>query len=200
MNFLAHLYLSGGDSKLMAGNFIADFVKGRSALQKFEHDIVKGIELHRSIDEFTDTHPVVTKSKNRLRPKFRHYSGVITDVFYDHYLASNWDDYKTEPLPVFASNAYQTIQSFDEILPPDVKQMLPYMIRGNWLVNYGKTEGIHRALSGMARRTPYDSKMDEAIHELVRYYDDFKNEFVIFFPEIREYCESWIRKFNQART
>lgn len=200
MNFLAHLYLSGGNSKLMVGNFIGDFVKGKNALKNFETGIANGIELHRAIDAFTDTHAIVTQSKNRLRPKYRHYSGVITDIFYDHFLARNWNFYHNETLSQFADHAYRTIQSFDEVLPLEVKRMLPYMIRGNWLVNYSKVEGIQRALSGMAGRTPYLSKMDEATDDLVRYYDAFKKEFDSFFPELSAYCQLRIQENNQART
>src|SRR5690242_14530239 len=182
MNFLAHLYLSGDDPKIMVGNFIGDFVKGRNAMEQFEPTIIRGIELHRAIDEFTDSHPIVTESKNRLRPKYRHYSGVIVDVFYDHFLARNFDHYSNELLPDFADQAYDTILSFDSILPTDVKYMMPYMIKGNWLVSYAKPEGIHKALSGMARRTPYESKMDEATIDLVASYELFKTEFDNFFP------------------
>jgi acyl carrier protein phosphodiesterase len=193
MNFLAHLYLSGDNTHLMVGNFIGDFIKGRSALEKFEPAIVKGVELHRAIDAFTDTHAVVSQSKNRLRAKYRHYSGVIVDVFYDHFLAGNWSTYHPDPLPDFAARAYTVIESFEPILPLEVKQMLPYMISGNWLVNYSKVEGIHRALSGMARRTPYISKMDEAVTDLVNDYQDFKNEFDLFFPELVVHCEKMLR-------
>jgi acyl carrier protein phosphodiesterase len=200
MNFLSHIYLSGENEKLMVGNFIGDFVKGKRALEQFEPAIVKGIELHRTIDEFTDTHRVVSASKDRLRPKYRHYSGVIVDVFYDHFLAKNWDGYHAQPLPEFAAKAYHTLKSFDPILPKEVKQMLPYMTTGNWLVNYGRTEGIHRALSGMASRTPYDSKMDEAITDLVQSYAAFQTEFESFFPELRAHCERWISQNTQDRT
>ena len=198
MNFLAHLYLSGGDEKLMVGNFIGDFVKGRSALQKFERRIISGIELHRAIDEFTDTHPTVTQSKNRLRPKYRHYSGVIVDVFYDHFLAKNWTDYHAAPLKDFASFAYRLIENYDAVLPNEVKHMLPFMMKGNWLVNYSRVEGVARALSGMAGRTPYVSKMEEAGDDLIKYYGDFENEFSLFFPELSKYCQSRIRELNQA--
>jgi acyl carrier protein phosphodiesterase len=194
MNFLAHIYLSGNDQKLMVGNFIADFVKGRNALAQFEPAIVRGIELHRAIDEFTDRHPIVSESKNRLRPKYRHYSGVIVDVFYDHFLSKNWNSYHTELLPDFADNVYNTIQSFDPILPRDVKYMLPYMIKGNWLVNYSKLEGIHRALSGMARRTPYESKMEHAVADLELNYVEFETEFKNFFPELEKHCALWINE------
>jgi acyl carrier protein phosphodiesterase len=192
MNFLAHLYLSGDDPKIMVGNFMGDFVKGRSALEQFEPSIVRGIELHRAIDEFTDSHAVVTESKNRLRPKYRHYSGVIVDVFYDHFLARNWDQYHEELLPDFADKAYGIIQSFNSILPNDLKYMMPYMVRGNWLVSYANTAGIHRALSGMARRTPYESKMDEATADLVNAYDLFKAEFDSFFPQLNSFSKEFL--------
>lgn len=178
----------------MVGNFIGDFVKGRNALEKFDPEIARGIQLHRSIDAFTDTHPVVTQSKNRLRPKYRHYAGVIVDVFYDHFLASNWSLYHAEPLPMYATRVYRLIESFDPILPQEVKYMLPYMVSGNWLVNYAGLEGIHRALSGMARRTSFNSKMEEAVHDLKANFDDFKKEFDAFFPELGAYCKSKIER------
>jgi acyl carrier protein phosphodiesterase len=192
MNFLAHLYLSGDNPKLMVGNFIGDFVKGRSWMDQYEPEIVKGIHLHRAIDEFTDSHPIVTKSKNRLRPTYRHYSGVIVDVFYDHYLARYWSNYHTQPLSDFAKHAYQTLSSFDTVLPEGVRQMLPYMVKGNWLVNYADTEGIQRALTGMSRRTPYVSKMDEAVNDLRKYYEEFKEEFEQFFPDLKSHAENFV--------
>ena len=193
MNFLAHLYLSGDNERVMVGNFIGDFVKGRNALEGYEREIVLGIELHRSIDLFTDKHQVVAESKNRLRPKYRHYSGVIVDVFYDHFLATEWPSFHPELLSDYAERVYHTIERFDAILPQAVKYMLPYMTKGNWLVNYSKVEGIHRALSGMAQRTSHESKMDEAMGDLVRHYEDFKKEFHEFFPELKSYSDTWLR-------
>lgn len=196
MNFLAHLYLSGDNPKLMVGNFIGDFVKGKNALEKFEPEIIRGIELHRSIDAFTDKHAIVSLSKDRLREKYRHYSGVIVDVFYDHFLAKNWPDYHSQPLLDFSLAAYKTIESYEKVLPEEVKQMLPYMKRGNWLLNYSFVEGIHRALSGMASRTTFVSKMEEASSELVTHYDAFEKEFREFLPELNAHCAAKIERWN----
>lgn len=176
----------------MVGNFIGDFVKGRNLTEQFEPEIAKGIELHRVIDEFTDSHDQVTMSKNRLRPKYRHYSGVIVDIFFDHFLARNWNDYHTELLPDFAEQVYRLIDQHQAILPREVTFMMPYMTRGNWLVNYARLDGIHRALSGMARRTPYESRMDEAIDDLRQSYAAFKSEFDRFFPELSAFCKAWL--------
>lgn len=185
MNFLAHAYLSGDHPKILVGNFIADFVKGRQALSKFEQTIAKGIELHRLIDAFTDDHMIVDESKKRLRPKYRHYAAVIVDVFYDHFLAKNWNDYHPAPLADFADHVYKTIDSFHSVTPEGIHHMLPYMVSGNWLVNYSKIEGIHQALTGMSRRTPYESKMNEAVQDLRDHYALFEAEFHSFFPLLK---------------
>ncbi|RAV99899.1 acyl carrier protein phosphodiesterase [Pseudochryseolinea flava] len=192
MNFLAHLYLSGNNSKILVGNFIGDFVKGRHVYDHYERDIARGIEIHRAIDLYTDTHPVVSESKQRLRPVYRHYSSVIVDVFYDHYLAANWEKFHPQPLTLFAEESYNTISSFDSILPENVKHMLPYMIRGNWLVNYAGLEGIQRALTGMARRTKYNSRMDEAVNDLREHYQAFKKEFKEFLPLLKAHVDQML--------
>ncbi len=193
MNFLAHLYLSGDRPRVMVGNFIGDFVKGRNLLERFEKEIVTGIELHRSIDHFTDTHKIVQQSKKRLSAKYRHYSGVIVDVFYDHFLAANWADYHPLSLESFAQTAYGTLGDFEQILPDDVRTMLPYMIKGNWLLNYSRVEGVHRALSGMASRTPYESKMEQASVDLREQYEVFAADFAAFFPQLKNFAEEYLR-------
>ncbi|MDH4092208.1 MAG: ACP phosphodiesterase [Cyclobacteriaceae bacterium] len=192
MNFLAHIYLSGNNPKIMVGNFIGDFVKGRNLLEQFEPGIAKGIELHRAIDEFTDNHPVVLQSKIRLRPKYRHFAAVIVDIYYDHFLACNWSEFHRDTLDHFTQRSYAQIQDEWEILPAGVKQMLPHMIRHNWLLHYGELEGVGRALGGMAQRSRFDSKMDESIAELREFYVEFEAEFALFFPELKAYAERFI--------
>ena len=194
MNFLAHIYLSKDHPKIMVGNFIGDFVKGRHFSDQFEPEIVKGIELHRAIDEFTDHHPIVHQSKTRLRLKYRHYAGVIVDIFYDHFLSKYWHDYHVLPLAEFAANTYATLKDHHSILPEDVKTMLPYMIKDNWLVNYGHLHGIGQALKGISRRTRYDSKMNESVHELEEFYEEFKTEFQSFFLDLNSHAEAFLKQ------
>ncbi len=176
----------------MVGNFIGDFVKGRNLTEQFEYEIAKGIELHREIDLFTDTHPIVRESKKRLQPKYRHYAPVIVDVFYDYFLAKYWTDHHPDTLMNFAARSYQTILDFDSILPEEVKRLMPYMMKGNWLLNYSKLEGIEQALTGMSKRTKFDSKMNESVVDLKEHEADFKKEFDAFFPELKSHSENFI--------
>lgn len=193
MNFLAHLYLSQSPPELMVGNFIGDFVKGK-AFENFPDVIRKGIILHREIDAFTDDHVWVKKSKKRLVPKYRHYAAVIVDIFYDHFLASQWHSYHHQPLEIFTSGAYHTIQDHWHLLPEKAKYMLPFMVEQNWLLNYSSISGIKRSLTGLSRRSKFTSHMEEATEDLEKYYDIYKEEFTAFFPVIIEYVEMWKKK------
>jgi acyl carrier protein phosphodiesterase len=192
MNFLAHIYLSGDESKVMIGNFIGDFVKGRNLASRHEPLIVSGIELHRAIDHFTDTHAIVQQSKKRLAGKYRHYAGVIVDVFYDHFLSNKWSDYHPVPIDTFADNTYKTLQQNDAILPDEVKAFLPYMIKQNWLVAYGTLDGIFQALSGIGRRTPYISNMEKAVGDLSEQYENFGSDFAAFFPQLKDFANNYL--------
>lgn len=195
MNFLAHIYLSGKDEELILGNFIADSIKGKKYL-KYPNGIQKGILLHRAIDSFTDTHPVVRKSTARLFKNFSHYSGVIVDIYYDHFLAAKWDEYSAIPLENFVSQFYLLLQNNFEILPPNVQNFLPYMIRENWLLSYANLEGIAKILFQMNRRTRNVSQMDLAVNDLKEHYEDFQAEFEAFFPDLKSFCEEKIKSFD----
>jgi acyl carrier protein phosphodiesterase len=193
VNFLAHVYLSGNDSEIIVGNFIGDFVKGKSMLEQYDSGLVKGIELHRSIDDFTDNHPVVTESKRRLYEKYHHYSAVIVDMYYDHLLAHHWSDFHPEPLRVYTLKIYKVLMDYHDILPDEVRGMLMYMMRDNWLLAYSKLEGIHRALSGMSRRTTFRSRMEEAASDLEEHYEAFDKEFLTFFPDLKTHAEDFLK-------
>lgn len=190
MNFLAHIYLSGNSDKLIIGNFIGDAVKGSDYL-KFDPEIIKGIKLHRRIDEFTDCHQVVMQSKNRLRPTYGKYSSVIVDIFYDHFLAAFWDNYSDTPLPVYVHRVYELMNENLHLLPLKVQHFLPYMVSGNWLLNYANLEGIESALTGMARRARFESGMEKAGEDLKKDYALYKKEFEIFFPELKEFVATF---------
>lgn len=192
MNFLAHIYLSGEDPELKIGNFIADSVKGKKYTQ-YPDRIQQGITLHRKIDSYTDSHAIVRKSVSRLFPKYRHYSTVIVDILYDHFLAANWGEYSETPLEEYVTEFYQLLQENYDILPKQIQNFLPYMIQDNWLLSYASVQGIGTVLYRMNQRTKNKSKMNFAVIELEEYYSDFDNEFRSFFEELELYTKNEIR-------
>jgi acyl carrier protein phosphodiesterase len=192
MNFLAHTYLSelaGDDEKLFLGNFIADHVKGNH-INRFDPGILKGIVLHRKTDEFTDKHPSFIKSRGRLVPHYHKYAGVITDMFYDHFLAANWSDYSDESILAFTERHYRILLKNFLLLPNKTKRILPFMIRSNWLASYANLEFLQRSLEGMAVRTPFQSHMEKAVEDLRKDYSFYKEEFTVFFPAVTAFVKN----------
>ena len=189
MNFLAHIYLSGDDEGVIIGNFIADGIKGKK-YEKYPDPIRKGILLHRAIDTYTDAHPTVRQSTKRLHKNYGHYSGVIVDILYDHFLAKNWNDYHEQPLDSFVEDFYELLRNNYQLLPVRIKRMMPYMISDNWLLSYRTVKGISKILSQMNVRTKGVSRMNFAVVELEEHYEQFEEEFTTFFAEIIAYSEN----------
>jgi len=178
------LYLSGDNESLRIGNFVGDFVKGNQVFS-YPNDIQEGIMQHRRIDQFTDVHLIVLESKKRLRAKYRHYAPVIVDMFYDHFLAKNWASYSSIRLKDFTGNFYKIAKDNIHLLPENAVSTLGHMSKTDWLYNYQFIEGIDQALAGMARRTKFESGMENACIDLQANYGIFKAEFEEFFEDLQ---------------
>jgi acyl carrier protein phosphodiesterase len=193
MNFLAHVYLSGENDHIKIGNFMADGIHGKN-FDEFPPDVQKGIRLHREIDSFTDFHPIFRQSKHRLHERYGHYSGVIMDIFYDHFLAKNFSKYSDVPLEDFVSDFYTVLDKNFEILTPKFKMILPILKTENWFLRYASIEGLTHILYMMDRRTKLRSKMQFSIEELQLFYTEFENEFTLFFAEMEEFVSG--KRYN----
>lgn len=196
MNFLAHIYLSGNNDWVKIGNFMADSVRGNSYLD-YPDELRKGILLHRYIDTFTDAHPIYRKSKHRLHDKYGHYSGVIMDIAYDHFLAKNWSVYSDEKLEDYAENFYNLLRENYSVLTEKTKGMIPYMIARNWLVSYASIAGLEMILFQMDHRTKNRVNMHESIVEIQQFYTEFEEEFTLFFDELMQHCKEKLIELNQ---
>jgi len=193
MNFLAHLYLAGSAAPAPAyaghllGQFIADSVPGRQ-LEQYLPDVQAGIRMHRAIDTFTDQHPVVRRSTARLREAGTgKYAGVVSDMFYDHFLAANFSEFSAESLPDFTQRVYALLASRSAEFPAPVQRFFLYLVQQNWLLGYAEIAGIERALQGLSRRASPGSGMDTAAQELRRNYAAYEADFRAFFPELRAF-------------
>lgn len=195
MNYLAHIYLSGENEFIKIGNFMADSIRGKQ-YQEFPIDIQKGILLHRAIDSFTDSHEIYRKSKHRLHTKYGHYSGVIMDIFYDHFLAKNWKKYHHINLAAYTEEFYKSLQNNYDILTEKTKNQLPYMIDRNWLLSYSTLGGLEIILFQMDYRTHNRVNMQESIVELEQFYSEFENEFTLFFNELTIFSENKLKEIS----
>ena len=189
MNYLAHIYLSGNSDEIILGNFIGDYVKGNKYLQ-YPEKVAFGIQLHRNIDSFTDRHPDVRKCIHLLKPGYGRYAGIVTDIFFDHFLASNWNEFSPFTLRQFAKHAHAVFLSNFMLLPFRVKQFLPFLIQHKRLESYANRENLFQVLEIMSRRTSLPDNGKWALQVLNQEYDQFEALFRSFFAEVIEYVET----------
>jgi acyl carrier protein phosphodiesterase len=187
MNYLAHAYLSFGNSEILVGNMISDFVKGKMKFS-FPLNIQKGIILHRMIDAFTDIHPVTKQAKQVLKPVAGPYAGAFIDVVYDHFLAADEKEFPLKGLENFAQKTYESLNSYIFLLPEKFNSMFPFMRSQNWLVNYRFTQGIENSFGGIFRRAKYLEKNANVFHRFIENYDLLYNCYQQFFPAVKEFA------------
>lgn len=189
MNFLAHQYLSFNSKPVMVGNFIADTIKGVIP-EEYSEGLKLGIHIHRSIDTYTDSHPIVLETRKLLYPWFSKYAAVVQDVYYDHFLAINWQLYSEIPLATFVNNVYDVLSTNEQLMNEKASRILYYMKLHDWLYNYSNKEGIDRALKGLSRRATFKSNMENGLEALDANYEALNQHFKEFFPQLENEISS----------
>ena len=189
MNYLAHLFLSCSDDSLLMGNLVADWISNKDILD-MDPAMKIGIDLHRSIDRFTDNHAVIRQGSRRLQPKYSKYSPVIIDVFYDHLLFNNWKKYTSQEFEAFKLSVYKVIRDQFKLFPEYIQKRLLSMADHDWLENYTSIERMHYVFKRLKERTKFPSTLEEAAGDLERDYLSYEEEFNIFFPDVIAHVDS----------
>ncbi|WP_339407324.1 ACP phosphodiesterase [Pseudomonas helleri] len=188
MNYLAHLHLGGQRPEELLGSLYGDFVKGR--LQgEYSPVIESAIQLHRSIDVFTDAHPLVDRSLSRFNHTRRRYAGIVLDVFFDHCLARDWTLYAEVPLERFTSGFYRVLEAQPQ-LPNRLAAIAPHMAAHDWLGSYRKFSVLERVFNGIARRLSKPEELAGAMQDLRVLYEPLSEDFRAFYPQLQAFSAS----------
>ena len=192
MNYLAHLYFGRKTDASLVGNLLADFIKGNEAalLEQFPKQVVDGILMHRNIDKFTDAHASFHESKILLSSHLVKFSGIVIDVFFDHFLAKHWEQYGEGNLEEFVSSCHSTLTKHPEWHSDDLKERLPLLIENEVLLSYLDKEGVKLALERISMRGKSLSALPEAYDDFLRNYEAFEKIFHHFFPILTNYAST----------
>ena len=193
MNYLGHLVLSGNDSEILFGNFIADEIKGNSYI-KWPVNIQKGILLHRHIDNFTDNNHQYLLGKRRFYEKFPKIGGIVNDILYDHLLWKYELKNQTLQLNQKVIRFYKILDDFTDKMPEKINHLYRYMRRDDWLNNYQHEEGIRKILKNMGKRINYSKNLALCFEIYKNSSLDFEKEFELFYKEIKEKTSSFLCK------
>jgi len=183
MNWLAHLLLSEPTPAFRLGGILPDLVSA-PLLAGMPSEFQRGIQRHRQIDAYTDSHAIFRRSVQRLNPPFRRFGGIIMDVFYDHFLSRDWQSFSGTPLTEFASEFYASFESHRADIPPDAYARLEQMQAGDWLCSYGDISGVAQVLQRISSRLRRPVDLAPSISILEHDYNSLHTDFAAFFPEL----------------
>ena len=190
MNYLAHFALAGPETGLLVGGFLGDYIKGRLE-NRFSPEIERGIRLHRAIDQYTDSHPVVKNSYKRFDPRFRRYAGIITDIAFDHLLAQNWPQYYNEPLESYSASTLEKLLAHKDMLTDAAFQRAAHMQEHNSLAHYGQLQFLEQSLAYLSGRLKHANPLIEAYPHCEAQLPSLQEDLSVFYPGLIEFCEQW---------
>lgn len=190
MNYLGHLFFSNNSHELMLNNLYGDYVKGKD-LSRFPLAIQKGILLHREIDHFIDHFPQVLDLQHQLQSELPKVSSIAIDLYFDHLLAKNWNEYHPIPLAQYLNAFYSSIEFDFNFHSEKFQIMIKEMIRVNWPIYYPELDGLDKMCNGVSKKISFENKLKfgKSVFE--------KHEAIIY-QTFRTYMEAASIKFNVA--
>ncbi|MDA0148416.1 acyl carrier protein phosphodiesterase [Vibrio sp. LaRot3] len=184
MNYLAHLHIAHLCQSSLTGNLLGDFVRGNPE-GRWSTYIVKGIRMHRFVDSYTDSHPLLADAKAFFDPRTRRFAGIALDVFWDHCLANQWHQYHEQSLESFARTSGDRLLAAQQ---PDFPQtylaVVSRMVQGQWLVSYREMDNIHFALQRISQRRPKFEPVAECSKVIETHYQELNQCFELFYPTL----------------
>ncbi|WP_260260177.1 ACP phosphodiesterase [Vibrio intestinalis] len=184
MNYLAHLHIAHLCQSSLTGNLLGDFVRGNPE-GRWSADIVNGIRLHRFVDSYTDSHPMLTDAKVFFSQRTRRFAGIALDVFWDHCLATHWHQYHDQSLASFArSTGNSLLEAQQADFPQTYLAVVSRMVQGQWLESYQEMDNIHFALERISKRRPKFEPVAECAQVLDAHYHELNQCFEQFYPTL----------------
>jgi acyl carrier protein phosphodiesterase len=184
LNYLAHAYLSPDDDLVLMGNVWGDLLKPRD-FPDLPDAMMRGVLLHRHIDQFTDNHLHVAAIRDLLRPDQGKYTPVVADVLMDFILSRHWDRYHPQPLADYCAKRYAIVEEHFDLVPVAYQPRVRRMLDNRWLESCDSRERMGHTLSMLGRRATFDNVIARALEPYDRHAGEIDRRFLAFFDDLR---------------
>lgn len=203
MNYIAHIHIAAHTSTSYLGNFLGDFIKG-SDLTHLPQEIELGIRLHRQVDTFTDTHPLILDLKQTFPTELRRMAGVVIDIYFDHLLMTHWEKFSERTFHSLFTQFYAELKTFS--LPQNQHYTLQFrgLISNQWLKEYQREQTCFKAFTSIEKRLKGKIQFAQQAQDFViQNRKEMTDSFQQFYPELlkhglhlintslrKDYCDS----------
>ena len=196
MNYIAHIHIGSHTQTNLLGNFLGDFVKG-SQLQHLPCEIEQGIRLHRSIDVFTDSHPLIKSLKQCFPNDIRRMAGVIIDIYFDYLLMQTWQRYSDTHFNIVFTQFYQQLEQFSLPDNSHFSKLAERLKNHQWLKEYMHIETCFRAFVSIENRLKNKVIFAEKAQSFIlQHGDQLESSFQQFYPECLDHGIKFVQNYS----
>lgn len=146
--------------------------------------LIKGIQLHRRIDQFTDNHTHMVLCRTLLRPGTSKYAPVVMDIFLDFLLFDHWERYCNHPFSEFEHEVYAMLDENLEVLPVRLQTIVREMVDHRWLQTYTTASGRLDVFRRLGHRVSRPEMLKDVLNLYTQHYAVLEGHFSVFFPEM----------------
>ncbi len=191
MNYLAHLLLSESSPEARIGSLLADFtnISNKVLDQHFTPEISKAVIIHREIDQYTDSHEDVSSAIRFFFPKYRHYSRIVIDILFDHFLSVHWNDFCSQNLDSFVECMYRILRNLPDGMPQKFITFVSRLIEYDLLRAYLTLDDLREVFSRVDKRFRYPVGLQSAVEECYQNYNQLDELFLKFFPKLVRFSD-----------
>jgi acyl carrier protein phosphodiesterase len=174
------------------GNFCGDHIKGRldtDEKKELPVDFIKGVRLHRFIDNFTDTDPIVKSMIKEVAVFYGRAAPIATDICFDYFLAQSFKTFHQMELRVFLDDFYTVVREYSHLIPAPMKPLAEALVENDWLFKYQEWGTVERTFLSMGRRYSFLTDFREIQHGFGNSIDRYRQYFFDFYPRLLAACE-----------
>ena len=188
MNYLAHLLLSGPDPDWQLGGLLGDFVKGPLRGER-PRPIEDGMRLHRRIDLLSDRHPAYLAALTRLGPQWRRLGGIALDIWFDHLLAKDWQNWHPQSLESFTQQCWSDFRERQQWIPENAQAFIQRAEHFKLLPGYREVDVIQRTLERVGLRLRRPQPLADMLPLLLADNDALEQDFHRVFTDLSQQAE-----------
>ncbi|UXI68109.1 ACP phosphodiesterase [Tahibacter amnicola] len=197
MNLLAHALIAGANPDHVIGSVMGDFVHGVLPTS-LPPAVLDGVRLHRAVDSYTDSHPIIVNLRTQFQPPFRRFSGMLVDVWFDHLLSRDFTRWDARPLDAYCDQLHALFDTHAERLPADMWRFIRFMREYGLPAGYRERPAIGEVYQRMARRFSRPTPLAQAMPVMESLDQPLEDAFNAFFPELTAFAADWLARQSKS--
>lgn len=172
----------------MYANLFGDFVKGPN-LNAYNPIVKEGIQLHRQIDSYIGNHADVKELSKHLSPELPKVAPIAIDIYFDHFLAVNWQQFHTEKLTDFLEVFYNFQINKDDYSNETFDRLIVTMKERRWLSQYTELYSVDKACTFLSNRLSFPNALVNGQSVLENNYKEIERVFFSYMKDAVNYFQ-----------